>query len=73
MQVTLINDVDDVIIDETISLFRSHIPEKWIFFGALFFCSVSFYVRLLDYIIYLKARHDELIHELITLHHHELI
>ena len=32
-----------------------------------------FYVRLLDYSILLKARHDELIHESITLRNHELI
>ena len=32
-----------------------------------------FYVRLLDYPILLKARHDELIHKSITLHNYELI
>ena len=31
-----------------------------------------FFVQLLDYSILLKARHDELIHESITLHYHEL-
>ena len=31
------------------------------------------YVWLLDYSISLEARHDELIHELITLDNHELI
>ena len=30
-----------------------------------------FNVRLLDYSILLKAKQDELIHELITLHNHE--
>ena len=30
------------------------------------FFSVSFYVWLLDYLIVLKARHDELFHESIT-------
>ena len=30
-------------------------------------------IRLLDHSIFLKARYDELIHELITLHNHELI
>ena len=33
----------------------------------------SFYVKLLNYPIWLKARYAELIHELITLHNHELI
>ena len=32
-----------------------------------------FYVRQLDYFILLKARHAELIPELITLHNNELI
>ena len=32
-----------------------------------------FYVQLLDYSILLKARHDELIHESITLYNHKLI
>ena len=32
-----------------------------------------FHVRLLDYSILLKARHNELIHEFIILHNHELI
>ena len=31
------------------------------------------YIQLLDYSILLKARHDELIHESITWHNHELI
>ena len=33
----------------------------------------KFYVRLLEYLILLKSRHDELIQELITLHNHVLI
>ena len=33
----------------------------------------KFYVQLLDYSFLLKAKHEELINELITLHNHELI
>ena len=40
--------------------------------AKLAFCSFTFYVRLLDYSILLKARHDELIHESITVNTHEL-
>ena len=42
-----------------------------IFVVKLFLVNFSF--QLLDYYIFLKARHDELIHESITLHNHELI
>ena len=37
------------------------------------FAQLFFYVWLLDHSILLKARHDELNHEFITLHNHELI
>ena len=37
------------------------------------FCSICFNVKLLDYSILLKARHDKLIHKLINLHNQELI
>ena len=40
--------------------------------AKLAFCSFTFFVRLLDYSILLKARHDELIHELINVNTHEL-
>ena len=33
----------------------------------------KFYVQLLDYLISWKVKHDELIHETITLHTHEII
>ena len=32
-----------------------------------------YFIQLLDYSILLKARHDKLISETITLHHHKLI
>ena len=38
----------------------------------IFFCSIIFYVWLLDYSILLKARYDELIHKPISLYDHEL-
>ena len=38
-----------------------------------YFLFNQFHIRLLDYSILLKARHNELIHELIILHNHELI
>ena len=41
------------------------------YFGC--FTRVFHSFLLLDYSILLKARHDELIHEWITLHYHELI
>ena len=38
-----------------------------------FYCTLHVYFRLLDFAILLKAKHDELIHESITLYNHELI
>ena len=42
-------------------------------FSLLFFVQLVLYDQLLDYSILLKARHDDLIHQLITLHNYALM
>ena len=40
---------------------------------VILFLFYQFYIQLLDYLILLKARHDEMMHESITLHDREYI
>ena len=54
-----------------IRILKIHIREQFELWFIFVF--ISFYVRLFDYSVLFKAGNSELIHELITLHNHELM